>query len=471
MQNEQTKTAKENKMGTMPVNKLLVTMALPIMISMLVQALYNVVDSVYVAQLSQEALNAVSLSFPIQNLMIALGSGTGVGINALLSKSLGEKNPALANKYAINGVFLAICSYVVMLIFGLTCVKPFFLSQTDIPEIVSGGIDYLTIVCVFSFGIFGEIVFERLMQSTGKTIYTMFTQGLGAIINIILDPILIFGWLGFPKMGVAGAAIATVIGQICAMILGIILNHHFNKEVRLNVKGFRPSGVIILDIYKIGVPSIIMMSIGSLMTYLINKLLIAIEATATAAAVFGAYFKLQSFFFMPVFGLNNGMVPIISYNLGAGNRKRMMKTYRLSVMYALIILLLGMLAMIFLPDALLSFFNPSDYMLELGRNALAIISLSFPFAAFGIITGSFFQSCGKSLISMIMSIARQIVVLIPVAYLFGYTLGVHYVWYAFPISEFASSAVAVFGLIHTNNKILKKIPDGASVHGTAQPAK
>ena len=273
----------ENKMGTRPVNRLLVSMALPLMISMLVQALYNVVDSVYVAQLSQNALNAVSLSFPIQNLMIAVASGTGVGVNALLSKSLGEKNHEMANKFAINGVFLAICSYIVTLIFGLTCVEVFFRSQTTISEIISGGVDYLSICCCFSFGIYGQIIFERLMQSTGKTIYSMFTQGLGAIVNIILDPILIFGYLGFQPMGVAGAAIATVIGQICSMILGIILNHHFNKEVRIHPKGFRPSGKIIWNIYRIGIPSIIMVSISSVMTYFINKLLIAIETTATAS--------------------------------------------------------------------------------------------------------------------------------------------------------------------------------------------
>ena len=322
---------KENKMGVMPTGKLLFSMALPMMISMLVQALYNVVDSVYVAQLSQDALNAVSLSFPIQNLMIALGSGIGVGMNALLSKSLGEKNYEQANKYAENGIFLSLCSFVILFIFGITGVKWFFASQTDIPAILQGGEDYLTICCCASFGLFGQMIFERLMQSTGKTMLSMYTQGLGAIINIILDPILIFGYLGLPAMGVAGAAIATVIGQIAGFILGIILNHHFNKEVRVSFKGFKPNGKVILNIFKIGLPSIIMVSISSVMTYFINKLLIALESSATAAAVFGAYFKLQSFIFMPVFGLTNGMIPIISYNLGAGNLLRMLKTYRLSI--------------------------------------------------------------------------------------------------------------------------------------------
>ncbi len=449
----------ENKMGTRPVNRLLVSMALPLMISMLVQALYNVVDSVYVAQLSQNALNAVSLSFPIQNLMIAVASGTGVGVNALLSKSLGEKNHEMANKFAINGVFLAICSYIVTLIFGLTCVEVFFRSQTTISEIISGGVDYLSICCCFSFGIYGQIIFERLMQSTGKTIYSMFTQGLGAIVNIILDPILIFGYLGFQPMGVAGAAIATVIGQICSMILGIILNHHFNKEVRIHPKGFRPSGKIIWNIYRIGIPSIIMVSISSVMTYFINKLLIAIETTATAAAVFGAYYKLQSFVFMPVFGLTNAMIPIIGYNLGAGNKHRMLKTYRLSVMYALIVMILGMAAMLFLPNVLLSFFNASSMMMQIGEPALRIICLSFPFAAFGIVAGSFFQACGNGLVSMIMSIARQLVVLVPVAYILGYAAGVEFVWYAFPIAELASCGVAAFGRFYINKKILSKMPE------------
>ena len=454
---------KENKMGVMPTGKLLFSMALPMMISMLVQALYNVVDSVYVAQLSQDALNAVSLSFPIQNLMIALGSGIGVGMNALLSKSLGEKNYEQANKYAENGIFLSLCSFVILFIFGLTGVKWFFASQTDIPAILQGGEDYLTICCCASFGLFGQMIFERLMQSTGKTMLSMYTQGLGAIINIILDPILIFGYLGLPAMGVAGAAIATVIGQIAGFILGIILNHHFNKEVRVSFKGFKPNGKVILNIFKIGLPSIIMVSISSVMTYFINKLLIALESSATAAAVFGAYFKLQSFIFMPVFGLTNGMIPIISYNLGAGNRLRMLKTYRLSIVYALVIMITGMLLMIFIPDKLLMLFNASKTMAKIGEPALRIICVSFPMAAYGIVSSSFYQACGNGLISMIMSFARQLVALVPIAYVLGYAFGVDAVWYAFPIAELISMTVAVIGRFVIQKKVISKVPDGAAV--------
>lgn len=462
---QQDAVVKENKMGVKPINKLLITMALPMMASMIVQALYNIIDSIYVAQLSQEALTAVSLAFPIQNLMIAIGSGTGVGVNALLSKALGEKDYDGANKYAVNGVFLAVCSYIVMLIFGLTCTRVFFESQTTIKEIVEGGVDYLEICCTMSFGLFGQLIIEKLMMSTGKTIYSMFTQGFGAIINIILDPILIFGYFGCPAMGVAGAAWATVAGQIGGMILGIILNHHFNKEIRLKLKGFKPNGRAIWGIYKIGIPSIIMQSIGSITTYLINKLLIVLESTATAATVFGAYYKLQSFIFMPVFGLTNGLIPIVSYNLGAGNKKRMLSSYKLSIVYAVIIMALGMLAMMFIPDVLLSFFNSSEHMLEMGRVALRILSISFPFAAFCIVTSAFFQACGNGVISMIMSFARQIVVIVPAAYILGYILGVNGVWYSYPIAETMSCLVAVIGLIMINKKLLKNIPDGVSVKG------
>ena len=456
---------KENKMGTKPINKLLITMALPMMASMVIQAIYNIVDSIYVAKISQEAFNAVSLSFPIQNLMIALGSGMGVGVNALLSKSLGEKNFEQANKYAMNGIFLSLCSYIVMLIFGLTCSKVFFESQTDIKDIVDGGTTYLTICCCFSFGVYGQLIMEKLMMSTGKTLYSMFTQGFGAIINIILDPILIFGYFGIRPMGVAGAAWATVIGQIGAMILGIILNMKCNKEITLSIKGFKPSGKVVWDIYKIGIPSIIMQSIGSVTTYLINKLLITLENTATAAAVFGAYYKLQSFIFMPVFGLTNGLIPIVSYNLGAGNKKRMLAAYKLSILYAVVLMTVGMLVMMIIPDALLSFFGASEDMLSFGRIALRAISISFPFAGFCIMTSAFFQACGNGIISMIMSFARQIVVLIPVAYILGYAFGVNGVWYSYPIAEVMSCIIAVAGLVMINRKLLKRVPDGASVKG------
>ena len=354
---------KENKMGVMPVNRLLISMSVPMMISMLVQALYNIVDSMFVAQISENALTAVSLAFPAQNLMIAVATGTGVGVNALLSKSLGEKNFDRVNKTAGNAVFLAFCSFVVFALLGGFFSRLFFTLQTDIEEIVNYGEQYLIICTVFSFGVFGQVTFERLLQSTGKTIYTMITQGVGAIINIIFDPILIFGYLGFPKMGVAGAAVATVFGQIVAFILAVVLNHFKNPEVRLHVRNFRPRARIIRNIYSVGVPSIIMASIGSVMTFGMNKILIAFTPTATA--VFGVYFKLQSFVFMPVFGLNNGMVPIVAYNYGAKKPQRITHTVKLSILYAVGIMFIGLLVFLLLPDKLLAIFNASENMLKI----------------------------------------------------------------------------------------------------------
>lgn len=450
---------KENKMGTQPINSLLIQMAIPMMASMLVQALYNVIDSIYVAKLGQDALNAVSLSYPIQNIITAIGSGTGVGVNALISKSLGAKEYHKANQYAVNGLFLAFCSYIALFLFGIFGVEFFFRSQTNMESIISGGISYLTICCCFSFGAFGQAIFERMMQSTGKTTLSMYTQGIGALVNIILDPILIFGYFGLPKMGVAGAAVATVIGQICSMITGFILNNAYNKEIQLSFKKFKPDFSTIADIYKIGIPSIIMMSIGSIMTYLVNKLLINIEKTATAAAVFGIYFKLQSFVNMPVLGLAHAMMPIVSFNLGAGNKKRMLRTYHLSITYAMLIMIFGAGMTIFIPDKLLLLFNASDEMLVIGSRALRIISVSFLFTAYSLVTSTFFQACGKSLISMLMSFARQLVLLVPVAYLFGYIFGYQYVWYAIPIAELGALAVSVYGRIRMQRRLFIHMPD------------
>ena len=331
----------------MPVNRLLIEMSLPMMISMLVQALYNVVDSIFVSRINENALTAVSLAFPIQSLMIAVGTGTGVGVNALLSKSLGEKNTERANKVAENGVFLAALSYLLFLIVGLTVVKPFYAGQTTDQEIFAYGYEYLTVVCCFSLGMYAQFIFERLLQSTGKTIFTMFTQGTGAIINIILDPILIFGYFGLPAMGVAGAAVATVIGQIVAAVLAFIINQKKNKEIHLDFRAFKPDVKIIGTIYAVGIPSIIMQAIGSVMTYGMNRILMVFSSTA--AAVFGVYFKLQSFIFMPVFGLNNGMVPIIAYNYGAGKKDRLTKTMKLSIMYAVAIMAVGIVVLRILP--------------------------------------------------------------------------------------------------------------------------
>lgn len=447
----------ENKMGTMPINKLLLSMSVPMMLSMLVQALYNVVDSIFVARISENALTAVSLAFPLQSLMIALGGGTGVGVNALLSRALGEKDYEKVNKAAENGVFLAGCSAVVFFLIGLFAVKPFYLSQTTDTEIVAYGVEYLSIVCCFSFGIYAQFIFERLLQSTGKTFYAMITQMTGAVINLILDPILIFGLLGFPKMGVAGAAIATVCGQIAAGTLALIINKKKNHEVQFSIRRMRPSLECIGQIYKVGIPSIIMQSIGSVMVYGLNQILIVFSTTATA--VFGVYFKLQSFIFMPVFGLNNGMVPIVAYNYGARKRKRMIKTVKFSMLYAIGIMSVGCLIFQLIPDLLFLLFDASDHMLEMGIPALRIISLHFPIAGFCIIGGTLFQALGNGVYSLITSICRQLVVLLPAAYLLSLLGNVNYVWWAFPIAELMSLAVTTVFIVLINKKIISKIED------------
>lgn len=436
----------ENKMGVMPVNRLLITMSLPIMISMLIQALYNIVDSIFVAQISENALTAVSLAFPIQNLIIAVATGTGVGINAMLSKSLGEKDKKNVDLAANNGLFLALLSSIAFIFLGIFGSRLFFLSQTQIPEIVDMGTTYLTICCVFSFGVFFQITFERLLQATGRTLLTMITQSTGAIINIILDPIMIFGLLGFPKMGIAGAAAATVTGQILAALLSVFINHHMNHEVTVRVRGFRPHGKTIKRIYSVGVPSIIMASISSVMTYGMN--LILIRFTETATTVFGVYFKLQSFIFMPVFGLNNGLVPIASYNYGARRPKRINAAIKYSVIYATLLMLIGTVAFLLIPQTLLSMFNASAKLIEIGVPALRIISLSFLFAGFAIICSSVFQAMGNGMLSLYVSVGRQLVVLLPAAFLLAQTGVLSAVWWSFPIAELISLALSALFLIH-----------------------
>lgn len=426
----------ENKMGVMPIPKLLITMSLPIVLSMLVQALYNIVDSIFVAQINENALTAVSLAFPVQNLMIAISAGTGVGINALLSRNLGEKKYEDANLAARNGIFLAIVSSIIMALIGIFGSRPFFLMQTKDPQIVSYGTQYMTIITVVSIGIFMQITFERLLQATGRTIYTMITQGLGAIINIILDPILIFGLFGFPRMEVAGAALATVTGQVIAVFLSLYYNIKKNPEININMKGFRPNKRVISCIYQVGIPSIIMQSIGSVMVFGMNKILLLFSSTA--AAVFGVYFKLQSFIFMPIFGLNNGMIPIIAYNYGSKQKKRILSTIKLSVGVAVFIMCIGLFLFQTFPAQLLKFFDASEHMLEIGVPALRIISLSFIFAGYCIIIGSVFQALGNGMYSLVVSAARQLLVILPVAYLFAMIFGLHMVWWAIPIAEIVS---------------------------------
>lgn len=432
--------AEENKMGTMPVNKLLISMSLPMIISMLVQAMYNIVDSVFVAQISENALTAVSLAFPLQNLMIAFAGGTAVGVNALLSRSLGEKNQDHVNKTAVNSIFVFLLTAVIFMIGGLTLSNLFFSVQTSNTEIVNAGTQYSMIVLGCSIGLFCQFLFERLLQATGRTLFTMVTQGTGAIINIILDPIFIFGLFGFPKMGVAGAALATVTGQIIACLIAVFFNLKFNHDIHFNFKGFKPNTYIIKQIYSVGIPSIIMQSIGSVMTFGMNTILISFSTTATA--VFGVYFKLQSFVFMPIFGLNNGTIPIIAYNLGAKQKKRMFATIKLAMIYATGMMFIGVILFETIPQTLLGFFNASPDMIKMGIPALRIIAIHFIFAGFSIVCSATFQAVGKGTYSLLTSLIRQLVVLLPCAYLLSLTGNLDLIWLSFPIAELFSASIS-----------------------------
>ena len=449
-------TLRENKMGTMPENKLLLSMAVPMMISMLVQALYNIVDSIFVSRICEDALTAVSMAFPWQNIVIAIAVGFGVGINALLSRALGQKNDERVNQVAVNGLLLAGLSYLLVLVAGLIGIRAYMRTQTDIETIVNYGITYLNICILCSFGVFVEITFERFLQATGRTVYSMITQLTGAITNIILDPILIFGLLGFPKLGIVGAAWATVIGQCVGAVVAVMLNHFKNPEVHLRLRHIRPNGRLMGEITAISIPSIIMSCISSLTCFVMNMILIAYSSTAVA--VFGVYFKLQSFVFMPVFGLNNGMVPIIAYNYGAQKPERIHKTIRLGMVYAVAIMVVGLLVFQLIPKELLLMFDASDAMLEIGAPALRIMSLAFVFAGIGIVSGSSCQAFGYSVYSMLISIARQIVVLIPAAYLLSLTGVLRSIWFAFPIAEIFSLILSLFFLRTTLKKTGMALP-------------
>ena len=442
----------ENKMGTMPVNKLLISMSLPMIISMLVQAMYNIVDSVFVAQISENALTAVSLAFPLQNLMIAFAGGTAVGVNALLSRSLGEKNQDHVNQTAVNSVFIFLVTAVIFMIAGLTLSNLFFNVQTTNTEIVNAGTQYSMIVVGCSIGLFCQFLFERLLQATGRTLFTMVTQGLGAIINIILDPIFIFGLCGFPKMGVAGAALAPITGQIIACLLALFFNLKFNHDIHFKFKRFRPNAHIVKQIYSVGIPSIIMQSIGSVMTFGMNTILITFSTTATA--VFGVYFKLQSFVFMPVFGLNNGMIPIIAYNLGAKQKKRMFDTIKLAMIYATGMMIIGVIFFETIPQTLLGFFNASEAMIKIGTPALRIIAIHFIFAGFSIVCSATFQAVGKGTYSLLTSLIRQLLVLLPCAYVLSLTGNLDLIWLCFPIAEIFS-AVTSFILMKRTRRHLE----------------
>lgn len=453
-----------NKLGTMPISKLIWNMSLPIIVSMLVQALYNIVDSVFVSRICEQALTAVSLAFPAQNLMIGLATGTAVGVNALMGRALGAGERERANHIATNGVFLAGVGFAICAILAAFFARMFFAAQTSIDYIVDNGATYLRICCCASLGLFAEIMFERLLQSTGRSILSMYTQGLGAIVNIILDPICIF----VLNMGVAGAAVATVIGQFCGCALALYFNLKKNHDIRLHFKGFRPHWKIIGQIYAIGLPSVVMVAIGSVMTFCMNKILIAYHsAKETAATAFGIYFKLNSFIFMPLFGLNNGVVSIIAYNYGAQHRRRMTETIKRSTIYASCIMLLGMSIFLSIPGTLLKIFDATDTLLAVGVPALRIISLSFCMAGASIALTSAFQALGKSLYSMIISIIRQLVFLVPLAYILArYGAGIgndDLVWWSYPIAEIAALTVSLLFFRHMYKTLIAKLPE----HGPA----
>ena len=439
-----TTTLKENKMGVMPIGKLLVNMALPMIISMLVQALYNVVDSIYVSRISESAVTALSLAFPVQNLQIGFAVGIGVGINSLLSKSLGEGNQEAANRTAGNGMILMFLVAAAFMLFGIFGVRPYYEIQSTVQETVEGGIAYSRIYCLFVLGSFMQIYAERLLQSTGRTVLTMVTQATGAIVNIILDPIFIFGYFGIPAMGVAGAAVATVIGQWIAAALAMIFNLKYNPDVQLGLKYMKPDWKVIRQILTVGVPTIIMNSIGSIMNFGMNQVLLGFKTVGeTAAGVFGIYFKLQSFFFMPLFGINNATISIIAFNYGARKPDRIVKTLKIACGIALGLMIVGFLAFQLIPELLLALFNPSDSFLEIGCSALRIISWCFPVAAICISLGASFQALGNGIYSTITSLCRQLIVLLPVAYLLSLSGDVHLVWWSFPIAEVVSLTATV----------------------------
>lgn len=444
-----------NKMGTMPVAKLILNMSLPMMFSMLVLALYNIVDSMFVSRINEDALTAVSLAFPIQNLITSFGVGTGVGVNALLSRRLGEKNLEDVNKTAMNGVFLSLCTGAVFIVLGFFFISTYLYTQTDNSLIIEYGLQYLHVAVYSCPIILLSMMMEKILQSTGRTLYSMLSQMSGAIINIIFDPILIFGIGPFPEMGVMGAAIATMMGQFVSLCVGIFANLKKNPDVKLQLKYITPNGKIIAEIYKVGVPSILLSSITSVTTYFINLIIGAFSSTAIA--VYGVYFKLNSFIFMPVFGLNSGVVPIVAYNFGAKDKDRIMKAIKYSLYMAAGIMFFGTLIFILLPGTLLKIFSASDSMMEIGIPAMRIISLSFIGAAISISFSSVFQALGKAFYSMLMSFIRQLIVLLPSAYLLSLSGNINLIWFCFPIAEVAAVGVSVGYMISIYNKMLKNL--------------
>ncbi len=428
-------------MGVMPIGKLLFNMALPMIISMIVQALYNVVDSIYVSQVSESAVTALSLAFPVQNMQIGFGLGIAVGVNSLLSKSLGERNQEAANYAAGNGILLVVIATALFMLFGAFGARPYFEMQSSVAETVEGGVAYTSICCLFTLGCFTQLLGERLLQSSGRTVYTMISQSAGAIINIILDPIFIHGRFGVPAMGIAGAAVATVIGQWIAAAMVLYFNFRFNPEVQLGLKYLRPSVPALRPILAVGVPTLVMNSIGSVMNFGMNQIFQGFQETATG--VFGIYYKLQSFFFMPLFGINNATISIVAYNYGARQPERMTKTLQKALVTGLCFMLFGLAVFQLMPELLLGMFNPSEEFMHMGVKALRIISIHFPIASIGIMLGASFQALGNGTYSTIVSLCRQLLVLLPVAYLLSLTGDVNAVWWSFPIAEVVSAAVTL----------------------------
>ena len=456
----QAPTLRENKMGTMPVGKLLANMAVPMILSMLVQALYNVVDSVYISRFSEDAVTALGLAFPVQNVQIGFAVGIGVGVNSLLSKSLGEGNRETANRVAGNGIFLALAATVIFMLFGIFGTRPYYEMQSDVTDIVESGIAYTSICCLFTLGIYFEVLFERMLQATGRTVYTMITQGVGAVINIVLDPVFIFGMdsLGIPAMGAAGAAIATVIGQWAAAALALVFNLKCNHDIHLSLKSISPKIEIIKPVLTVGVPSIIMNSISSVMNFSMNQILLSFaDVGNTATGVFSIYYKLQSFFFMPLFGLNNATISIVAFNYGARSPGRITKTLKLAVGAALAFMTAGLLVFQLVPQVLLGIFELSDTFVELGVTALRIISIHFPIAAVCIALGAAFQALGNGMYSTFTSLCRQLVVLLPAAFLLSLTGSVSNVWWAFPIAEMMSLIATTFFFVRIYKQKVKPL--------------
>ncbi len=453
--NGEPQPAQENKMGVMPVHRLLLTMSGPMMISMFIQALYNVVDSMFVSYISEAALTAVSLAYPMQNLMIAVATGTGVGINALLSRNLGEKNFNMANRTASNAIFLGLVSSVVFALIGAFGARIYFTAQVTDPEIIALGQDYLSIIMILAIGCFGQVLLSRLLQSTGKTFYSMVIQMVGAGLNIVLDPIMIFGLLGFPRMGVAGAALATAISQLVGTGLGLYYNLRKNPEIKLSLSGMRPSKPVIVRIYSVGVPSILLQTVASLLIFGLNQILVTFSETATA--VYGVYFKLQGFAFLPIIGMNNGMVPIIAYNYGARKPERIMQTIRLAITYAVCIMVVAVVIFQALPTQLLGLFQASEEMLAIGVPALRTLSLCFLVGGFTIVSSSVFQALGKGLLSMSISVFRQLVLVLPLAYVFSLTGKLNMVWWAFPVAEVLAGILAAYYLRRAYRRIIRPL--------------